>query len=218
MLRVNPYGSEHSNPASFHREPAKRTSVTSDLFTSARERWLWILTGFVVATVLATLGVAGTWAGGLGNSDLNALTFVLGFVLVVVAIATQGVDRSIGRTEVFALVGVIAVYVLVVTRLTSFAERSHLIEYGVVALLIHAALVERSKKDRRVTRPALVAIAFTALLGTVDELIQPWLPQRVFDPVDILFNATAAIMSVTAAVWLARTRARRSRVHGSHRG
>lgn len=193
------------------------TTGTSRWFTSAREKRLWFLTGLVTTTVLSTLGLAGTWAGALGDPDLNAATFVLGFALIIVAVATQGLDRVMWRTQLFALVGVIAVYVLLLTRLTSVAERSHLMEYGVVAILMHAALMERSGAGR-VRRPALVAVSATAVLGIVDELIQLVIPERVFDPVDILFNVIAAFLAVSGAVVLGWARTRRTRIHPSEGG
>ena len=37
------------------------------------------------------------------------------------------------------------------------------------------------------------------LVGVLDECIQLLLPSRVFDPVDMLFNALAAVMAVGAS-------------------
>ena len=179
------------------------------IFTSHRERRLWLVAAFTTATIFSTLGLAGTWVGGLGSSDLNAATFVLGFLLVLGAIGVRGSGRRIGGMEAFAAIGVIAVYVLVLTRLMSFAERSHLMEYGVVAIVIHAALAERSQKVTSVKHPGLMAIGMTALIGATDELVQLALPARVFDPVDILFNTAAAVMSVSAVILLGWARARR---------
>ncbi|MDE0580183.1 MAG: VanZ family protein, partial [bacterium] len=88
-------------------------------------------------------------------------------------------------------------------------ERTHLIEYGVVALLIHAALTERAMHSPHVPAPAVLAIALTGLFGVLDELIQALLPNRVFDWRDILFNVVAAVLAVGAikALRWARQRA-----------
>lgn len=51
--------------------------------------------------------------------------------------------------------------------------------------------------------PALLAIVIAALVGVLDECIQAFLPNRVFDPLDILFNVLAAVMAVTASAALA---------------
>ena len=48
----------------------------------------------------------------------------------------------------------------------------------------------------------------TALIGVVDECIQWFLPSRVFDPLDMLFNVLAAVMAVTASAALRWARQR----------
>ena len=50
--------------------------------------------------------------------------------------------------------------------------------------------------------PALLAIAATSLIGVFDETIQAFLPSRVCDPTDMLFNVLAAVMAVTTSVVL----------------
>jgi VanZ family protein len=98
---------------------------------------------------------------------------------------------------------------LVLARMAGPAvERTHLMEYGVVAVFIYEALMERASQGRRVPKPALLAIAATSLLGVLDECIQALLPSRVFDPIDILFNFLAGLMSVLASVALRWARRR----------
>ncbi|MCP4319884.1 MAG: hypothetical protein GY789_28880, partial [Hyphomicrobiales bacterium] len=92
--------------------------------------------------------------------------------------------------------GVTAVYLLVFVRMVSPAERTHLIEYGVLAVFIHKALAECANNGRSVPVPALLAVLATALLGVIDECIQAFLPIRVFDPLDIVVtNATTELLS-----------------------
>jgi VanZ family protein len=94
------------------------------------------------------------------------------------------------------------------------AERSHLMEYSVVALLIHEALTERASHGRRVPVPALLAVLATVLIGVLDECIQAFVPSRVFDPLDMVQNAVAAVTAVAASValhWARRRVVRSSR-------
>ena len=109
--------------------------------------------------------------------------------------------------------GVVAAYLLVFVRMSIPTERSHLIEYGVVALFVHEALTERASRGRYVPARGLLAVLSTGLTGVIDECIQLALPSRVFDPIDMLFNVLAAVMAVTASTALnwARKRTCRSR-------
>ena len=51
----------------------------------------------------------------------------------------------------------------------------------------------------------------TVFIGTCDEWIQIFLPDRVFDPEDILFNALSALMAIGVSLALQWTRKRFSK-------
>ena len=85
---------------------------------------------------------------------------------------------------------------MVFVRIEIPMERTHIIEYGVVAVFIHQALMERVSQGGRVPVPAILAILAIALAGVIDECIQAVLPSRVFDLRDILFNAFAGLMAI----------------------
>lgn len=180
-------------------------------FTSARERRLWAWTLAVVVAIYSTLGLARTLAGFLGDSALGAGLFILACLLVLAAVVTQGLKMRPSGAEIAVALGVVAAYLLVFVRMTISTERSHLVEYGVVAIFIFEALTERARNGRRVPFPALLAVLATTLLGVLDEGIQAVLPSRVFDPRDILFNVLAGAMAIAASLALALARARRWR-------
>lgn len=180
------------------------------LFASSREKRLWLWTLLVVATIYLTLGVAGAVAGILGESGLLAAApFVLGVVLVGAAVVTLRVRPRPGWAELGVWLGIAAAYLMVFVRMASPVERSHLIEYGLVAAFIHEALLERKRQGRRVPAPGLIAIVVAALLGWIDEGIQALLPNRVYDIQDVLFNTLAATMAVAARAALAWARQRK---------
>jgi VanZ family protein len=97
--------------------------------------------------------------------------------------------------------GVGTVVMLVLVR-TAIPERSHLMEFGVLAVLVFEALTERKANGRRVPVPALLAVVVTTSLGALDEGIQFFLPSRVFDPLDLVFNTGAAVAAVLGMVAL----------------
>ena len=182
-------------------------------FSSDRERRLWTWTLAVVVAIFSTLGLAATLAGILRDRGLIDSFFFFCFLLVLAAIVTQGLKTRPRGVEIGVALGIVAVYLLVIARMAiPAAERTHLIEYGVVAVLIYEALRERASQGRRVPAPALLAVGATALVGVLDECIQAFLPNRVFDPQDILFNILAAVMAVAASMALAW--ARRRNVNG----
>lgn len=185
-------------------------------FSSKRERRFWIYTALVVIAIYATLGLARQLADSLNDSGLAAGLFIAGCLLVLAAVVSQGLKTRPGGYEIAVAFGIAAAYLLVFVRMSIPTERSHLIEYGVVAIFILEALKERVSQGRRVPLPALLAILITAVIGAIDECIQGVIPSRVFDPVDMLFNTLAAIMAVgasTALSW-ARRLAGKNRSNG----
>lgn len=100
--------------------------------------------------------------------------------------------------EMSVLLGIAAVYVMFFFRLGAL-ERSHLIEYSVLAVFLHRALLERSTNKKPSLRPALLAIGLGVLIGLLDEVLQFFLPNRTFDPEDMIFNGFAVVMAITAS-------------------
>ena len=74
----------------------------------------------------------------------------------------------------------------------------HLAEYALLAVLILLALPSPRRPSHYI-----VALVCTALTGVVDEVVQHFVPKRVFDPYDVALNAAAAALGVLAAAWWA---------------
>lgn len=179
-------------------------------FSSDRERRLWVWALAVALAIYATADLARTLADALRESGLLELTptmFGGGMLLIGAMILVQGLrERSRGVEVGFAL-GVAAIAVIGFARGIAAAERSHLIEYSVLALIVHEALVERKARGRHVPVPAVLAIAATTLVGVLDECIQFFLPSRTFDWFDIGFDLLASVIAVGSSVsirWVRR--------------
>ena len=182
------------------------------LFSSPRERRLWLWTLAVVVAIYSTLFFGSTVAGVLRESGaLEGAIFLGAMALVGATVLAQGLRARPGGVEVAVALGVAVVYLLVLMRIASPVERSHLIEYSVLAVFVYEALTERASHGRFVPAPALLAFLATALVGAVDEGVQWFLPGRVYDPVDIVFNVLAGVMAVGASVALGWARRRASR-------
>ena len=180
-------------------------------FTSARERRLWICTFVVVSAIFSTLGLARTLSAALGDKGFGVSLFLVGCFLVLASIVVHGLKPVRSATEIGVALGIMAAYLLVFVRMSIPTERSHIIEYGVVALFIYEALKERSRLGHRIRFAGLLTILVTGLIGVVDECIQLVIPNRTFDYRDMLFNVLAAAMAVAACVALRWVRRRSER-------
>ncbi len=169
-----------------------------NLFTSDRERRLWLWSLVVLAAIYASLGFAGTLVMELRERNLLRISFAALVFVLVVAFAVQWIRKRPGWSEIGVAIGVALAYWLAFIRIENPAERTHLLEYGIVAALIHQALLERGSNGRPIPYPAAITVAATALLGLLDESIQAIVPGRFFDWIDVGFNAFAGFI-VTAA-------------------
>jgi peptidoglycan/LPS O-acetylase OafA/YrhL len=175
------------------------------LWTSDRERFLWTATLLVLLAIFSTLWLA-TSLTHIFHGFGGVVFFLTGMILVLASVVTQGLKARPRGIEIGVALGVVAAYLLVYVRMAIPTERSHLIEYSVVAALIHAALRERTENGYPPSHPAWTALLTTVGIGCVDEAAQRFIPQRVFDWEDIIFNSLAAAMSVTAGSTLSWVR------------
>lgn len=179
------------------------------VFSSHRERRLWMLLLAVVVAIYSTLTTANQFAGLLRDRGLLDPAFALGMLLVGLAVVVYAWQPRAKALSLAISLGIVAAYFMAFVRMVNTAERTHLIEYGIVAILAFEALKERRLNGRQVPMPALGAILLTFTFGVLDECIQLILPSRVFDLRDILFNGVAAIMAVLSSSALEKIRTRK---------
>lgn len=176
------------------------------IFSSKREKRLWIIVAVVVFAIYSTIGLANTIMLELREYGLDFWLFLFGIFLVMISIITRGLTQSPQIGEIALAMGVVAVISLVFVRMSLVTERSHLIEYGIVAIFILEALNERKANRTSLHHPWILAILATILIGIIDEVIQIFVPNRVFDWYDILFNAFSAIFAVGLSLGLSYIR------------
>jgi VanZ family protein len=181
-------------------------------FHSEREKRLWIATLLVVLAIYSTLALAGRLTDVWRDAPWLVDFFFFSFSSVGIATLLVGLRIRPGGREVGVFLGVVAVYVMFGVRIVaSVAERTHLFEYSIVGALIYQALLERQSHSGSPAAPALRAILATTLIGVLDEALQIYLPERYFDPIDILFNFLAGLLAVLAVAVLNRARDNRTR-------
>ena len=165
-------------------------------FRSQREKNFWIASAVTVVIIFATIGLSTSFVGFIEHWGLLTPLFLAGMVLVGLTVLVAGIDYRPGGIELMIILGAAALYFLLFIRMSVPQERTHLIEYGVLSVFIFEAISERNDRGRIIVS-AVAAIALSSLIGILDELIQIWVPHRYFDPIDILFNFLASLMSVS---------------------
>ena len=183
-------------------------------FTSKREKRLWYWVAITTIGIYSLIFIGRPLSGYLRERELLANAFWVAIWLTLATVLWHGWKQKIGRLEIGVWMGVAAVYLLVILRMAVPEERSHLIEYSVLAVFIHEALKERVSNGGAVWRPALLAIFITTAIGLFDEFIQLFVPERVFDPVDMIFNTGAAIMAILASTVISWSRKKISNMMG----
>lgn len=165
------------------------------LFKSKREKQLWLLAFLVVMAIFATLFIGNPLIEALGNQQIQALLFLLGMALTAITLIAVGIGPKTARVIIVGALALVTVYVLLFLRL-GLAERSHLIEYSVLAALVYSALNERFQAAKNSFFIGALTFGFAFGVGLIDELIQLFIPQRVFDPIDILFNGLVILLAI----------------------
>ena len=180
------------------------------LFISPREKRLWMLVLLITGTIFSTLFIGRPLQNMLSNQDVQAVFFLLGMLLVGITIFSDAIKSPVSKAEITIWVGIIAVYLMLFLRM-GLTERSHLIEYSVLAIFVHLALLERLHGTQTRLRIAIFALVFTSAIGIFDEFVQFFLPNRVFDFNDVIFNCLAVLMAIGSSLLLQTIRARSSR-------
>lgn len=161
--------------------------------TSKRERIFWVLAGLNLLGILCSLFIAGQLIPYEWFQENQTNIYVGSFFTMVVLFIALGLNRYIGGPVIYGVFGLVIVYVMVAVRLNmSPAERTHIFEYGLLAVFLYHALKERKRQLPKTKRPALTAFLITFIIGFLDEFTQYFLPGRVFDPIDLVFNNVAA--------------------------
>lgn len=167
------------------------------LFTSSREKRLWLYTLLVLVAIFSTLVYGGHLVSAI-DPDFQGALFFYTMLAIAATVVLHGLIRKPGIAEITVWIGLSAVYLMLYARL-GFAERSHLFEYSILVIFIHKALVERKKYAKEIPNPALISFLMASAIGIFDEFIQLYIPDRVFDPIDIFFNCFAAFMAIAAS-------------------
>lgn len=154
------------------------------------ERYYWRCSALIILLIFSTLFIGNPLRQWWDNQDGHAFFFVIGMALVAGCIALGGLFFR-DRWENIALrMGLAAIFVMFLLRL-SLAERSHIIEYSVLAYCIFKALSTRNKGRGNESSAYLQSAILCIIIALIDEGLQTVLPQRIGSWEDIVFDVGA---------------------------
>ena len=165
-------------------------------FRTKRERKLWSYVVLVIIAIFSTLALGGPLSYIARNDNVSAAFFLFCMFIIAVLILFYGLRDNHSKQEFIVWIGLLAVYSMLFLRLT-IPERSHLIEYSILAIFVHRAISERLEHINNF-KIGIYALLVTSLIGILDELLQIIMPNRVFDVEDIVFNSSAALFAITS--------------------
>jgi len=130
------------------------------------------------------------------SSGINVVMVLLVFGVIVVLVR----KRYLKRTSTYLLLTVVvALYLAGMAALSIPEERLHLIEYGVLVILVYRAVAV----DRDNAWTYALALVITFLIGWGDEGIQHLLPNRYYQFKDVCLNGASAALGL-ALVYVVR--------------
>jgi len=94
------------------------------------------------------------------------------------------------KSSLFALLGILGASAYLVTKIKYPEERIHFLEYAILGILLYFAMREKIKG-----KSIFFFISFFVfLIGFGDEIIQGLLPNRVYDPRDVIMNFIGGVI------------------------
>ena len=173
--------------------------------TITRETKYWILSVLTVVLIFTGLFLQRPTQRLLLSPNLQLILFVSGMILSGLTILFHGLKGKPGKLEVAVWSGLICLGIMFFFRLGA-AERSHLLEYAVLAVFIYMSLKERFQDRKSPFSIAAYSFLLSSSIGILDEVIQNFLPERVFDYEDIVFNTLACLMAILISSFLSYLR------------
>ena len=113
-------------------------------------------------------------------------------LLIFISAGTFFIIRYIGFRpfNIIVLTVFIAIYVMIIKQYSILAEKIHFIEYGFLAFLVYYSL----KMAIRGAAVYPLSLLIVTAVGWGDELIQYFLPNRVYDNRDVFLNALSGTL------------------------
>ena len=175
-----------------------------------RLRW-----AFTLGAGLVLLGVplAGRFVAWWGGETVVGAAFGGAFLLsIVVTVGVVAARTSSTRSRWAALAVLVLAAAVLVRSGVPAADRTHLFEYGLLALLLRESLAERIRAGGTVRFAGAWTLGAILLLGALDEGLQILMPDRVGSARDLMVDGLAGnivysiAQDATGAYWFGTNR------------
>lgn len=158
--------------------------------TQRRRAWLVVI--IFVALIYSTLGIIRPVCEflreqGILVATINILLGISFFVFIGIILLLRLKKVIVKKQTFFILMLVLVVYLFIVGLVRFPEEKVHFIEYSFLAFLIYRAL----RVDLSGFFLYFVGFLLVFLIGWCDEIIQYFLPNRVYDIRDVFMNGIA---------------------------
>ena len=128
----------------------------------------------------------------VGESDTRALfNLVIIFSAILFLVFSQSRDEANKSKTVLAIL-FLALGIFLATRMKIPVEKIHLVKYAFLGYLVMRDLGRHNPKEASI----IPAFIFCMFIGLLDEAFQYFLPDRVFDTRDIMFNAIGSVWGI----------------------
>jgi len=158
------------------------------IFNTRQLTMRWIITLVYTILIFSTLGIARTITETIrATGNLSNLTISL-IGLFLCSLLFLNINKISRNQFILRLILTLCFIILTVTVTGSPEERVHVIEYGMLGWLIGWSQAEPKITPSRFW----LALFLGWTIGFGDEIIQYFLPNRVYDIRDIILNGVSA--------------------------
>lgn len=172
--------------------------LNTSLMEYKRKKLAWIILIFYLMLIYTTLPLVPyliEWAKFLSRGMFKYyVSILLIFILAVYVLSLFFKSRVRNVKSWFLIFLVMGLYGYLLNVLWIPQERLHLLEYGFLAFLVYKVLKPEFSRKKIYLYTAVMVATF----GTLDELIQLFLPNRYYDPKDVIINTISGIMGTIA--------------------
>jgi hypothetical protein len=172
----------------------KECYIEGERMVISDKSWAWMVVGIYVFFIYTTLSLIPTvidYGRGIFHYWFSFFVTIVLLLLLTSYVFWLLFVKKVKRLSSWVLIFVVMVfygYLLNVIRLPQ--ERFHLVEYGLLALLVYRALNSDIRDERIYFYTTFLVMVF----GFIDEFIQLLLPNRYYDIRDVLVNTVSGIM------------------------